>query len=298
MKLPVAVALAVAALACVTFPAAARAAEPRVGDPALDAQAGEQERAALLNRHIADELCRDEPMPPLAGVVLSWAGTAGSALLIPAEKRAGIIWTSAFAVTAIANTAAAFGGEDAQFEAVQASWILPMGGLTLGLALTDRETVTPRLAPGGAGAGLVGFSALSTLNMLLWHHVPIAKLRADRARLRTPAQRAALTRADVAQIERDLMTFERPIPGWALSLPLLVGGSVALVPAFERSSTASDRAWSIGYGSIAFLFGLGVGIGDAYSGPRAYVSDLHRAGLQLTPLAGRDSLGLSVSGQF
>lgn len=296
MKLRAAVALAVAALACLTFPAEARAAEPHLADRAFDAQ--DERRAALLDLHIDDELSRDTGLPPLPGVILSWAGTAGSALLIPADKGAGIAWTSAFAVTAVANTAAAFGTEDTQFETTQAVGLIPIGGLTLGLALADHRTFMPRLTPGGAGAGFVGFSVLSALNMVLWHHVPIATLRADRARLRTRAQRAALSRADAAQIERDLMTFERPIPGWALGLPLFVGGSVALVPAFERSSTASDRAWSIGYGSIAFLFGLGVGIGDAFSGPRAYVSDLHRAGLQLTPLASRDSLGLSVSGQF
>jgi len=81
------------------------------------------------------------------------------------------------------------------------------------------------------------------------------------------------------------MTFERPIPGWVLALPLLVGGSVSLVPAFGRSSTARDRAWSIGYGSGAFLIGVGIGIGAANGAPKAYVSDLQRIGLHLAPLA-------------
>lgn len=286
------VAVVGATLVGVMFPAAARADEPRLGDQ------HERQRAALLNVHIGDELMRDQPLPALPGVILSWAGTGGSALFIPVDKGAGITWTSTFAVTAIANTAAAFGDEDAQFEEAQAVAFLPAGGLTLGLALADRQPLMPRLAPGGAGAGFIGFSVLSALNMLMWHHVPIAQLRADRARLRTAARSSALSRAELAQIEHDLMTFERPIPSWALALPLVVGGSVALVPAFERRSSAADRAWSIGYGSLAFLFALGFGIGGAQSAPRAYASDLRRAGLELIPLATRDSLGLSVSGQF
>jgi hypothetical protein len=298
MNLRARIALAAATLISLAFPEAARAAEPRLGNPTLDEQRDLRERAALLNVHVGDELARDQPLSPLPGVVLAWAGTAGSALLIPADKGAGITWTSTFAITAIANTAAAFGDEDTQLEDAEATAALPAGGLTLGLALTDHQTIMPRLAAGGAGAGLLGFSALSALNMLLWHHVPIARLRADRARLRTPAQRAALSHSQVAQIERDLMTFERPIPSWALALPLLIGGSVALVPAFERGSTARDRAWSIGYGSIALLLGAGFGIGGAYSAAHSYVSDLHRSGLQLIPLASRDSLGVSVSGQF
>jgi hypothetical protein len=278
------------------FPAAARADEPRLGDRALDAQ-HERQRAALLDVHIGDELMRDQPLPALAGVILSWAGTGGSALFIPVDKGAGITWTSSFAVTAIANTAAAFGDEDAQFEEAQAVAFLPAGGLTLGLALADHQPLMPRLAPGGAGAGFIGFSVLSALNMLMWHHVPIAQLRADRTRLRA-AQSSTLSRTELAQIEHDLMTFERPIPSWALALPIVVGGSVALVPAFERRSSAADRAWSIGYGSLAFLFAVGFGIGGAYSAPRAYTSDLQRAGLQLIPLASHDSLGLSLSGRF
>jgi hypothetical protein len=285
-------------LAVVALPATARAVEPPLDERAPDAEGDKRERAALLDLHVGDELLHDQRLPPLPGVVLSWAAAAGGAFLIPADKGIGITWTSTFAITAVADTAAAFGDEDAQIEEQQAIAFLPMGGMTLGLALADRQTFLPRLAPGGAGAGIVGFSALSALNMLLWRHVPIARLRADRARLRTPEQRAALSSAEVAQIERDFLTFERPIPGWALALPLLVGGSVSLIPAFERSSSAGDRGWSVCYGSVAFLLGIGIGIGAANSAPNAYLSDLQRIGLHVTPLASRDALGVSVSGEF
>jgi hypothetical protein len=285
-------------LVAVAFPATARATAPLLDERAPDAEGDKRERAALLDLHVGDELFRDEHLPPLPGVVLSWVGTAGGVFLIPADKGLGITWTSTFAITAVANTAAAFGDEDAQVEEQQAIGFLPMGGMALGLAFADRQTLMPRLAPGGAGAGLVGFSALSALNMLLWRHAPIARLRADRARLRTPEQRAALSPAEVAQIERDFLTFERPIPGWALALPLLVGGSVSLIPAFERSSSAGDRGWSVCYGSVAFLLGIGIAVGAEYSPPNAYISDLQRVGLHLTPLASRDALGVSVSGEF
>jgi hypothetical protein len=216
--------------------------------------------------------------------------------VIPAEKTMGLVWASTFAIDTAAYTAAAFSSEDTQVATAQALGFFPLGGMSLGLAVADQKGVLPRLAAGGAGAGFIGFSALSVLNVLLWHHVPLAALRADRARLRSPEQRAALSVEETARIEREFLSFERPIPGWALSLPLFIGGSVALVPAFEKNVSTEGRAWSAGYGSLTLLMGIAIA---AVSSPTAtYTSDVQRVGLSVTPLASRDGVGVGVSGSF
>jgi hypothetical protein len=261
-----------------------------------DDERTKRERAALLDLHISDELDRDVRTPLGMSIALSSLATASSVVLIPADKGLGISWTSAFAVSTAAYTFAAFGDEDTQVETGQAIGALPLGGMALGVALADRETFQPRLAAGGAGAGFLGFSALSTLNMLLWHHVPLATLRADRARLRTPEQRAALSVDETAHIERDFLSFERPLPGWALSLPLFIGGSVALLPAFEKNVSPAGRAWSVTYSSVTLLMGLCFAANT--SPTDAYTFDAHRVGLTVTPLASRGGVGVGVLGIF
>lgn len=261
-----------------------------------DAEGQKRERAALLDLHIGDELERNVRVPLGVNIALSSLATVGGTLLIPADRGVGITWTSTFAITTAAYATAAFGDEDTQIATEQVVGFLPLGGMTLGLALADRQTIVPRLAAGGAGAGFIGFSALSALNMLLWQHVPLARLRADRARLRTPEQRAAVSIDETARIERDFLSFERPIPGWAMALPLFIGGSVALVPAFEKNVAAGDRAWSVGYGAATLL--VGIGMAAAGSPMDAYVSDVRRVGLRVTPLASRDAFGVGVTGTF
>jgi hypothetical protein len=283
-------------LLAVPFPCQAQAQGATPHASSDDEEGQKRERAALLDLHIGDELERDVRAPLAVNIALSSLGTAGSVLLIPADKGIGITWTSTFAVSTAAYAAAALGDENTQVATGQAIGFLPLGGMTLGLALADRETLLPRLAAGGAGAGFIGFSALAALNMLLWRHVPLTTLRADRARLRTPEQRAALSTDETARIERDFLSFERPIPSWALSLPLFIGGSVALVPALEKNMAAGDRAWSVGYSAVTLL--MGVGIAAASSPIAAYVSDVQRVGLRVTPLASRDAVGVGVAGTF
>ncbi len=141
-------------------------------------------------------------------------------------------------------------------------------------------------------SGYYTAALLEGLNLALSRHPGITRLRHDYARVASPEGRSTISAEELAAIERDFLATERPIPRWLVGLPLVLGGGVALVPAFESDVESQERTLAGIFGTLTILQGLTQLIPDAVG---QYRSELGRVQLGAAPLRGGGALVLSGS---
>jgi hypothetical protein len=253
--------------------------------PPGEAKAEVRERAALLAQVLPDAVrARSfDLFPPVVIASGALAGASGVAARWPGAVAAGSVMVAG-------GVGFYFAPESRNYELLAATTNAGVGLYWLSLPLD--EPYTRWQVP--AAAGYLGMSALGFLNYAYSRHPGRTRLARDLARVRTPAARSNLTARELAEIERDLYDTEPFVPAWALGLPLVIGGAVATLPAFDRDLQARDRRFIGVAGGAMMLAGLSFSLIDTPAS--RYKSSLARSGLwakvALTPG------GVSLYGSF
>lgn len=286
--------------ATLALPRVARAQNMDAPPPGPQGPAPEvRERATLLAAHLPDEI-KLETVPPALlwlGAAIGTGVTVLSAILPshdPAEKA---LWIAAPATYTAADVTALLVPGEYQRSVQMAGFTLGSGSLWAAMGRIDPQSGISAVTPVALSAGYYTSGALELLSLALSHPAPLARLRSDYAAIRTPAGRARSTAASVDATERDFRSSEPAIPRWLLAAPIVVGGLVATVPAFDSKLSDSDRALDGAIGGTTALFGLLLAsVPEPYS---QYLDDLGRTGLHVSaaPVA-TGGAALLVSGQF
>jgi hypothetical protein len=159
----------------------------------------------------------------------------------------------------------------------------------LGFAVADNPYPVPRLSSASAAAGYLGTAALITIRNLS-RDTPYSTLRRNRERLERTDQ--PLSSEERFRIHQDLLGARGALPKWVVGTPLLVGGVVAMLPAFDDYYYQAERNYAVIIGGVMLLSGSIALIGQ---GPvEAYETDLKT--LQLS-VAVRPA-GIAASGTF
>jgi hypothetical protein len=167
-----------------------------------------------------------------------------------------------------------------------------IGSLFTGAAIENKGDAPDYSFAALAAAGY-STSALIALNGAL-HRPPIRRIRALRAELeaRRPSDRA------IAEAERAVESLSNPIPPTVMFAPLLLGGTVAVLPAAVGGFENKDRTVVAVFGATLIVDGimgmLTPNIGDRYRWIRDQ-SGIVGATLGVGP---GDRGGLSLSGRF
>ncbi|MDC0677616.1 hypothetical protein [Sorangium atrum] len=256
-----------------------------------------RERAALLATHLPDVI-RLHSAGKGVPILVSGIGGASLALSLtaaPAEPR--FLALTAGSATLLAGGIAALAVPEAyRRETVGAAALLSQGSVWLGLAFFT-ESGFGRVAPVALSSGYYLSGLLSCLNLALSGYPPVSRLRADHALVATSEWRARLSGAQIASIERDLLTTAPAIPSWAIHLPIALGGVAATVPAWDGDLPAETRMLSLTSGLLASAWSLGA-MFDPEHPVQSYQRDLRRAGLQVAPSGPDSNVGLTISGKF
>jgi hypothetical protein len=270
--------LAIAGLSS-TLTARAQTAPPGEG------RAEARERAALLAQVLPDAVRQRsfDLFPPVIIASGVLAGASGVAARWPTAIAAG-------GVMVAGGVGFYFTPESRNYELLAATANAGVGLYWLSLPVD--EPYTRWQIP--AAAGYLGMSALGFLSYAYSRHPGRTRLARDLARVRTPAARSTLTATELAEIERDLYDTDPFVPSWALGLPLVLGGAVSALPAFDGDLAPRDRRLIGLAGGAMVLAGLSFSLVETPAS--RYKDSLARSGLwakvALTPG------GVSLYGTF
>lgn len=279
----------------------AHAAEPLAAVNQTEARHVEPERARLL----ADQLGRYSTLAAIEPYLPAMTGalcTAGTVALAAGDTNEMHLSTAALLTPTIACAAVGFGS----YLLPRDYWVsvsMPMllaapSALLMMDVLAAPEITTAEeislLSLTGSGLAV---SSLYWLDTALSRPVSWGTLVNHAVTLR--AGGSSLSGRQVAGFEADFRRAEqRPIPRWAYGLAQMVGGAVALAPAFSPQTDKRDRGLAAGLGVAMLLPGATSFVAALVSPNRyeRYTSALTQ--VHLSPLGPSGAAGLWVGGAF
>lgn len=201
------------------------------------------------------ELLRVQTTAEIAGVLDLVVGTTTLALVAPhfKEERAAAL---TFAVGYGAMDAVAIGSlfmtRDTRSRVFQVFIPATPGVASLGLALANDPGDIPKLTSGSLAAGWLLTTVLEGINDFSTP-TRFSTLRAHQQRLENEEDLAGDERRTM---HHDLLGARGPIPRWTIGAPLLIGGAVAISPAFSDRYSKDEKSWAAVLGGLSVLGGL------------------------------------------
>lgn len=215
-------------------------------------------------------------------------GTAGTAFLVasgdgsPAFNATLMVGFGALDALAVAS---AFLPRDDRSRILHSTIPAVPAVFSLALAVAD-DAGFPRLTTGSLAAGY-GLSAVLYSIDNFGVSTRYSTLQADYRRLGS----GPVSNADLASIHGHVLGMRGPIPAWLRGLPMLVGGLVALAPAFDEQYSPDARRWAGLFGALSALTGGLVMRNDRVA---PYERELEDEGIEVEAAGG----GLRVRGWF
>jgi hypothetical protein len=249
----------------------------------------------LLAASLNDYLDQTRGTKPIGGLFAGLGAFGLGTLLFLEYDGSSVPWLAAGYGSMLVGGASVFLlPEASQRDVLFLGVFAATGGIWTGLTVMMDA---PPLTSVALASGYFTTSVLVGTNMLFGLPTARSVLQRDYQAVRTPAQRAALSEAQVASIEDHFRGTKRAIPPWALYLPMVLGGAVAAAPAFDGDRTHHERFVS------GWAGGLSIVIGSAFMAvpvPFSEYEDRSKAaGLQIGVAPGAaGSPGLSLVGRF
>jgi hypothetical protein len=274
---------------------------PAFAEKPLTELSVEPERVALLTEHLdqASQLAAVEPFLPAIGGTLCAAGTVS---LMLADSNEFHMSTAALLLPTTLCAAASFGsyllpreyqGRIVQFAMLTSmATLLAAGTLTSPYSSRAEQVTILGLSGASAAVGLLGLIDAALERPVSW-----TTLANDETELR--AHGTSTSRADVQRMESDLRHYAvRPIPRWAYGLTHLVGGAVAMLPAFVPSTSRQETVFAVGIG-LAIATPGAINLALALTTDNRYEHyQKQLVTVRLSPLGPRGAAGLWASGTF
>jgi hypothetical protein len=208
----------------------------------------------ILAKHIGGILTA-RTVGEVGGVIDLGLSAAGIAVALGArdsEPRTAATLIGGFAAIEVAGVSSIFMPRDDRSRVLHTVTIATPAVLMMGIAVAHDPDPIPRLTAASIAAGYGTGTVLEAIDVFS-RSTRYSTLSRDAERLESGAP---LSKDELYAMHRHVLGVRGVIPHWVRGLPLLVGGTVALAPAFDGKYSKDARLFSGIAGGLSALTGL------------------------------------------